>query len=291
MAEYRFQVAFLLCIAFVSFILFPPTCLAQDSSEVLTGERSADLPGCTDLAVLHKLPLTAIVACDKADSTEVTMPLKPGANGYSREKTVRGAYEFREYQILEPVEREQAFDNLMRLLPLAGFVVKFSSGSMITAHKEGVWLLVNINGESYDVKAVHVNEDSWNPVQDAQGISREMEAHHRVTIYGIQFYSDNQALIEGNSKILGEVLKYLSGNPSASFDVESHKVSSGGNTEDDQEITRKRAEAVVAWLEAHGVSSGRLRPKALGRTKPITENDSPLEIQINDRIELVRVAP
>jgi outer membrane protein OmpA-like peptidoglycan-associated protein len=68
--------------------------------------------------------------------------------------------------------------------------------------------------------------------------------------------------------------------------VESHKMSEDGNPEDDQEITQKRATAIVAWLEAHGIATGRLQPKGLGRSKPVTENDTPLEIQRNERIEL-----
>jgi outer membrane protein OmpA-like peptidoglycan-associated protein len=141
------------------------------------------------------------------------------------------------------------------------------------------------------VSVVHAKEDPWTPVKDAPEISREMEAHHRVAVYGIEFSPDNQAVTEENSKILGEVLKYFKGNPGLAVDVESHKISKNGNAEDDQEITRNRARAVVAWLEAHGIAAGRLQPKALGRNKPITENDTPLEIQRNERIELAKITP
>ena len=72
------------------------------------------------------------------------------------------------------------------------------------------------------------------------------------------------------------------------FDVESHKMSANGNAEGDQEITGKHAKAAVAWLEAHGIAAGRLHPKGLGRSKPIAENDTAPEIQINERIELVK---
>jgi len=68
-------------------------------------------------------------------------------------------------------------------------------------------------------------------------------------------------------------------------------MSGNGNAQDDQEITRKRAKAVVDWLQAHGIVAGRLHPKALGRNKPITENDTPLEVQRNERIELAKTAP
>lgn len=118
-----------------------------------------------------------------------------------------------------------------------------------------------------------------------------METHNRVAIYGIEFSPDNQAVVEENSKILGEVLMYLKGNSGLTIDVESYKSSINGSAEDDQEITRKRAQAVAGWLETHGIAAVRLQPKAFGRNKPITENDTPMEVQRNERIELAKTAP
>jgi outer membrane protein OmpA-like peptidoglycan-associated protein len=249
------------------------------------------LEGCADLKVFPKLAASVIVSCDKGDSIEITLPMKPDGQGFVREKTLRGRYEFREYQLPQIYQAEQAFQNLMQLLPIAGFTVKYSqSPSTISARNQDIWILISVSGEYYDVKAVRVQEDPWSPVKDAQEISREMEAHKRVAIYGIEFSPDNQTVVEEHSKILGEILSYLKGNAGPTFDVESHTMSKNGSGEADHEITRKRAQAVVAWLEAHGMAAGRLRPEAFGRNKPITENDTLLEIQRNDRIELVKTA-
>jgi outer membrane protein OmpA-like peptidoglycan-associated protein len=141
------------------------------------------------------------------------------------------------------------------------------------------------------VKAVRVPEDPWTPVQNAQEISQEMEIHNRVAIYGIEFSPDNQTIVEDHSKILTEVLTHINGHPGLVIDVESHLMSRNGTAESDQEATKKRAQAVVAWLEVHGVVAARLRPKAFGRSKPITENDTPLEVRRNERIELAKTAP
>jgi outer membrane protein OmpA-like peptidoglycan-associated protein len=288
----RFPSALVFVIAVTSTILLPFRCSARENSYAGIPELKADVEGCAELKEVPKVPESVLVSCDKGDPMEVTMPLKPDAQGYARDKTVRGAYQFREYKISPSDQQEQVFSNLMQLLPIAGFSIKFSSSpSTITGHKEGAWILVNVSGEYYDVKVVRVNEEVWTPVKDAQEISREMEAHKRVAIYGIQFSPDNQAVLGENSKILAEVLTYLKGNPGLTIDVESHKMSNNGNAQDDQEITRKRAKAVVEWLEAHGIAVVRLQPKALGRNKPITENDTPLEIQRNERIELAKTAP
>jgi len=140
------------------------------------------------------------------------------------------------------------------------------------------------------VSVVRAKEEPWTPVKDAEEISLEMQTHSRVAIYGIAFSPDNQAVNEEDSKILAEVLKYLKENPSLAVIVESHKFSTNGRAEDDLEITKKRGNAVVDWLEAHGISAGRLQSKALGRTNPLTENDTPIEIQRNERIALAKAA-
>ena len=292
MCASRIAMAFMAGFVFAGATLVPIICLAQEKSVAETSQPTTDPGGCADLKGVPKLPGSVIVSCDKGDSIEVILPLKPDAQGIIQEKSVRGLYEFREYHISGFYQQEQAFENLMRLAPIAGLTVKYSSSpSTMTARNQDLWVLINVSGEYYDVKAIHANENPWTPVKEAQEISREMETHKRVAIYGIEFSPDNQAIIEDKSKILAEVLKYLKGNPGFSVAVESHKMSQSGSAEDDQEITRRRATAVVDWLEVQGIVAGRLQAKALGRSKPVTENDFPLEIQRNERIELAQTGP
>lgn len=281
MAAHRLSSALVLGIALTCSVHLPAPCLAQQ------GDPNADANGCADLTIFPKLAGSVVVSCQTRDSVEVTMPLKPDAQGFAREKMVRGIYEFREYQVTQVDQQEQSFENLMQLASIAGLVVKYSnSPSTITARKGDTWLLINVTGDFYNVSVVQPKEEPWTPVKDAEGISREMQTHSRVGVYGIEFAPDNQTINEETSKILFQVLKYLTVNPNLAVVVESHKFSTKGNAEDDLAITRKRSNAVVEWLVAHGITAGRLQSKAFGRTKPITENDTPTEIQRNERIVL-----
>ena len=265
---------------------FPSPCLAQQS------DPYADTTGCPNLTVFPKLAASVVVSCRSGDAVEVTMPLKPDAQGFARQKAVRGAYEFREYQITQAGQQEQAFENLMQLAPMSGFIVKYSmSPSTITARNGETWILINVSGDYYDLSVVHAKEEPWNPAKGAEGISREMRTQSRVAVYGVEFSPDNQAINEEESKILVDVLGYLKANPTLAVTVESHKFSTKGNPQDDMEITRKRANAVVDWLVAHGINARRLQSRALGRTKPVTENDTATEIQRNERIVLAKAAP
>jgi outer membrane protein OmpA-like peptidoglycan-associated protein len=286
MLAIRFSSALVLGLA-LTCAVHPAPCLAQGS------EPSVDAMGCPNLTAFPKLAASVVVSCEKGDSVEVAMPLKPDDRGVTREKAVRGVYEFREYQIPQADQQERAFDNLMQLAPMAGFTVKYAEApSTFTARNGDTWVLVKVSGEYYDVKSVRVKEAPWTPLfKNAQEISRELETDRRAAIYGIIFSPDNQAVQPESYKILFEIWTYLKANPALTLEVESHKVSNIGTAETDQEITRKRAQAMADWLQERGIAAGRVLPKEIGRTKPVTENDTPLEVQKNERIELVKPAP
>lgn len=289
MTKYLFRcpLGILSALFLVFAVIHPTLCSAQDNPETVEAEPKTDAPGCSDLSVLPRLPATIIVSCQSSDSVGLSLPLWPDAQGHPRERQVYGTYEFREYEILQEDQQEQAFDNLMQLLPIAGFKIKYSeSPSRITARKEETWILVQCKGEFYSVAAVEEKEVARTLVRDAEEISREMQVHHHVTLYGIEFSPDNQSVSEENSGILPEVVKYLKTNPRLAVVVESHKWSENGSEKEDEETSELRAKAVVAWLEAHGVAAERLTSKGLGRSQPVAENDTPTEIQRNERIEL-----
>jgi len=287
--RFRFIVGFALC----CITQLPPTCQAQENPYDPSNESTQDVPGCPRLPEFPVLALTVLESCQKGDSVEVTLPLKPDSNGLAQEKRVRGAYEFREYRIPES-EREYAFDNVMNLLPMMGFVVKYSNKpATITARKGDTWILVNFGSESYTASVVYPPQESWTPVKTAEEITREMNAHGRVDIYGIEFSSRDQSIQEKQvqdkqTDILFEILKYLKANPNVSILVESHKFSAFGAPEDDSEVTRERANAVMDWLIAHGIARSRVQPRPCGRDKPIADNESPAGAQRNERIVLVK---
>jgi len=289
--RFRLCLSFAIALACVCILTLPRVCLAQQPDpNAATTNANQDASGCPPLTILWPISGATVVSCQHGDSVEVTFPLKPDAQGYAQEKRVRGAYEFREYQI-EKSQQDLAFDNMMRELPMAGFKIKYSSKpSMITARKEDIWALINVSDEFYNVSLVKEPQEAWGFAKTAAEISREMQAHNRVDIYGIQFSPYNQSILEKESQILFEILKYLKQEPDLSVVIESHKWSTDGPSETDAEITRKRANAVMDWLIAHGVVRSRVQPRPAGRNNPITQNESPSEIQRNERIVLIKAA-
>jgi len=275
---------------------YSPECRAQaypgeQSAPVKTdaqGQPLPERPDCPPIAVFYPLALSKVTTCQKNADTEVTMPLSPDASGRAQEKRVRGAFEFQEY-LLPEAAQDAAFDNLVRLLPIAGFTIKNSNKpSSITARKGDIWILINVSGEYYNYSVVTEPVEPWKPVKSADEIAQAMKANGHVDIYGIEFAARDQAIQERKSDILLEILKYLKANPDLSIVIESHKISNIGLPEDDSEITRERANAVMDWLVAHGIARSRLQPRACGRDNPIDDNDSSKGAQRNERISLVK---
>lgn len=289
MTLHTFRIGLALGIALVFVLQLGTACSAQQPDpNGLPYNANEEPSGCPRFSVLPPLNKAVLESCDKEGSVEVTLPLPPDAKGFAREKRVRGVYEFREYRIPES-EQDHAFDNLMNQLPMAGFIIKYSiNPSSITARNADTWLLINVSGDSYNVTAIHQPPEVWTFARTEEEIAHEMQARDHVDFYGIEFLPEDQSIVERRPSILFEMLKYLEKNPDVHVVIESHKMSMEVGPKADAEITRQRANAVVDWLIGHGVARERLQSKACGRSNPLTENESPSEVQRNERIVLAK---
>jgi len=54
-------------------------------------------------------------------------------------------------------------------------------------------------------------------------------------------------------------------------------------------LSEKRAQAVVAWLTAHGVAAARLSAKGFGQDKPVADNSTEDGRAKNRRVELAKM--
>ena len=159
--------------------------------------------------------------------------------------------------------------------------------SVLTARNENTWILIRINGEFYNVSVVQNRVEPFAPVATLQEIANEMESHKRVAIYGIHFSPDDADIVEDDSKILEEVMKYFKSDPDAHVTVYSPLWRPDEDEKEDQHRTDKRAKTLLAWLETHGVQAEHVQAIGLGRSRPLTDNDTPNEIEQNERIELI----
>ncbi|MEN9610723.1 MAG: OmpA/MotB protein [Bacteroidota bacterium] len=98
------------------------------------------------------------------------------------------------------------------------------------------------------------------------------------------------AISERVKSILMPLVSFLKKNPRFLVEIGSHLAEKAGDKDLYKKITTQRAEKIIAFLQAEGVSAHQLKAKGYGNLQPLkdcVENDcSPTEAAANERIEL-----
>jgi len=87
--------------------------------------------------------------------------------------------------------------------------------------------------------------------------------------------------------LMDEVVSIMKKNPDIRGFIEGHTDSTGSEAYN-QQLSEKRARAVEAYIESHGIDRTRFSVKGYGETKPIAPNNTPAGRQENRRVELRR---
>ncbi|MFK7861088.1 MAG: OmpA family protein [Granulosicoccus sp.] len=103
-------------------------------------------------------------------------------------------------------------------------------------------------------------------------------------IEGIHFQVGSAELTEGAIIVLAEILRVLLEYPEINITIEAHTDNSG-DAEQNLQLSRRRALAVVRFLVDNGISGLRLRPQAFGESRPRVTNNSPDGRAANRRVE------
>jgi OOP family OmpA-OmpF porin len=104
----------------------------------------------------------------------------------------------------------------------------------------------------------------------------------------IQFEFNNAVIKPGISyKILDEVAGVLTDNPKISLEVQGHTDNVGADAYN-MHLSQTRADAVRAYLVAHGVTADRLVSKGYGFHQPLVPNSSEGNRALNRRVQFIR---
>jgi outer membrane protein OmpA-like peptidoglycan-associated protein len=212
------------------------------------------------------------------------MPLKN-----DQTKTVEGEFHSWDYGNRDGVSEIQVFRNFQAALKAAGFTIDFEmSPGIITAHKGATWLALDNRGAFYYQTIVTVKTMTQEVSADASSLGDEIAKSGHVAVYGITF-ATGQATIEGGSEqTLTEIVKLLNASPDLKLRVEGY-TDNVGQAAANQTLSERRAQAVVAWLTAHGITASRLASKGLGQANPVADNSTEDGRAKNRRVELVKM--
>lgn len=109
----------------------------------------------------------------------------------------------------------------------------------------------------------------------------------KARLRGLVFDKDGAQIDPVGSTVLDVVVEGIKARcPSQHFVIEGHTDLSG-SAPHNQELSKRRADAVKDYLVAHGIAADRLTTVGYGSTRPLTTDPSPSAQAINRRVTLV----
>ena len=248
-------------------------------------EPPQDAEGCKDSPIIARMPGSAIHSCDNKEFDQGQMPIDKDGS----QKTVEGEYHYWDYGTREGVSEIQVFRNFETALKQGGFTIVYEDPTeYITARKGSTWYLLDNKGAFYYQTIVTEKAMTQEVTADASSLADELNKSGHVAVYGIHFDTGKATILTDSDNILGEIVKMLQQNGGVKLSVEGH-TDNVGSAAANQALSEKRAQAVVAWLTAHGIDGSRLKAKGWGQTKPVTDNGSEDGRAKNRRVELVKI--
>ena len=122
----------------------------------------------------------------------------------------------------------------------------------------------------------------------AEDMALSVDADGRVSLYGVRFAHDSDALTAESDPTLEEIARFLSAEPDTRFFVVGHTDMTGGY-DYNIDLSRRRAASVVQALTGrYAISAARLEPAGVGPLAPVAENLTEEGRALNRRVELVR---
>jgi len=108
---------------------------------------------------------------------------------------------------------------------------------------------------------------------------------NEVVLRGVNFETASAKLTRDSSTVLDEVVTNLKKRGSSSAEIHGY-TDSIGKPEYNQKLSQRRAEAVVAYLVAHGIDASLLSAKGYGEQNPVEDNKTASGRAANRRVTI-----
>jgi outer membrane protein OmpA-like peptidoglycan-associated protein len=160
-----------------------------------------------------------------------------------------------------------------------------SNQSAMNAHMEA---------DSANLAAANSKQQALNSKQQALELQQQIDTLQArvtdrglvVTLGDVLFPTGGSVLKDSASHNLNRLVVFLGRYPDRTAAIEGY-TDSTGTVEYNDALSRRRADAVMAYLVGQGVSSGRLTASGKGESLPVADNDSAFGRQQNRRVEVI----
>ncbi len=117
---------------------------------------------------------------------------------------------------------------------------------------------------------------------------QQPEAEEHFVLDGVLFDSNRATLQEESFPRLDRVVEYMTHRPASRIRIAGH-TDNVGNARRNQRLSEQRAEAVRAYLVAHGIDESRIEAVGFGDQQPVASNDTEEGRAQNRRIEAIEL--
>ncbi len=109
------------------------------------------------------------------------------------------------------------------------------------------------------------------------------------TTYGINFETASADITDDSAEILDQMLEMLTAHPDLAVEIIGHTDAEGGD-EYNQDLSERRAQAVVGWLVDGGVPGEQMSAAGMGESDPVADNATAEGRAQNRRVVIKRRA-
>lgn len=162
----------------------------------------------------------------------------------------------------------------------ATFVVAADSSSV-----QGIYFWEGELRGTWNLEKPATEEQRPKCTPPGSSLADELAKHGRLVLYGIRFDTNSDVPRADSEATLQQLLELLQKQAGLRLQVEGHTDSTNTDAYN-QELSERRAKAVVKWLTGKGIEPARLSGKGFGRSRPIASNDSAQGRALNRRVEL-----
>lgn len=193
----------------------------------------------------------------------------------------------RDAKTQKPVEASlQVIDNEKDVV-VANFNSNSATGKYLVTLPSGKNYGIRVESPDYLFKSVNVNIPKSEGFQEIiKDVDLDKIEIGKAIVLNNIFYDYDKATLRPESKAeLERLHQFMSDNPSVKVEIGGHTDSDGSDSYN-QDLSERRSQSVVKYLQDKGIPINRMVAKGYGEKVPMVANDSPENKQKNRRTEL-----